>query len=133
MLEVSADLTLVPCDQDRLDVREVLVQRRTSDTGLLGDLRHRHGSQPALGHQRGRGVEGCVANGASVRLDRLVPQFRHCSEYTRHSDLSQTLCLVNSRAAMTDLGSDRSTPRWVKVFAIIAVVLVVNTFTQRGV
>ncbi len=26
---------------------------------------------------------------------------------------------------MTDLGSDRSTPRWVKVFAIIAVVLVV--------
>ena len=42
MLEVVADVTFVPRGQDRFDVREVLVQRRTSDTGFLGDLRHRH-------------------------------------------------------------------------------------------
>ena len=52
MFEVAGDLTFVPGDQDRFDVWEVLVQRRTSDAGLLGDLRHRHRPQPVLGHQR---------------------------------------------------------------------------------
>ena len=39
ILEVAADLTFVPGDQDRFDVWEVLVQGRTSDAGLLSDLR----------------------------------------------------------------------------------------------
>ena len=38
MFEVAADLTFVPRNQDALDVREVLVQRRTPDAGLFGDL-----------------------------------------------------------------------------------------------
>ena len=42
LFEVAADLTFVPGDEDRFDVWEVLVQRRASDPGLLGDLRHRH-------------------------------------------------------------------------------------------
>ena len=37
MFEVAGHLTFVPREQDRFDVREVLVQRRTSDAGLLGD------------------------------------------------------------------------------------------------
>src|SRR5215203_2436162 len=52
MFEVASDLMFLPGDQDRFDVWEVLVQRRTPDAGLLGDLRHRHRAQPALGHQR---------------------------------------------------------------------------------
>ena len=42
MIEVAGHLTFVPRQQDRFDVREVLVQCRTSDAGLLGDLRHRN-------------------------------------------------------------------------------------------
>src|SRR5262249_31414354 len=38
MFEVAAHQTLMPCEQDRFDVCEVLVQRRTTDAGLLGDL-----------------------------------------------------------------------------------------------
>ncbi len=52
MLEVGGDVALVPGDQDRFHVREVLVQRRAPDAGLLGDPRHRHRRQPVLGHQR---------------------------------------------------------------------------------
>ncbi len=37
MRKVAGDVTFVPGDQDRFDVWEVLVQRRTSDAGLLGD------------------------------------------------------------------------------------------------
>lgn len=42
ILEVTGDLTIVPGAQDRFDVWEVLVQRRTPDARLLGDPRHRH-------------------------------------------------------------------------------------------
>jgi len=42
MFEMAIDLTLMPGEQDRFDVGEVLVERRASDAGLLGDLRHRH-------------------------------------------------------------------------------------------
>ena len=42
MFEVARDVTFVPRDQDRFHVWVVLVQRRTSDAGLLGNLRHRH-------------------------------------------------------------------------------------------
>ena len=77
MFEVACDVTLVPGEQDRFDVGEVLVQRRTSDTCLFGDLRHRHRQWSVLGHQRPRGVQGRVDHRAAVRLDRLVPQLRH--------------------------------------------------------
>ena len=38
LLEVAADLTFVPGDQDRFDVWEVLVQRRTSDGSFAADV-----------------------------------------------------------------------------------------------
>jgi len=82
LFEVAADLTFVPGDQDRFDVWEVLVQRRTSDARLRGDLRHRHRPQPVLCHERRGGVHGRVADRAAVRLDGLVPQLRHHSKYT---------------------------------------------------
>jgi hypothetical protein len=42
IFEVASDLPFVPGEQDRFDVWEILVQRRPSDAGLLGDLRHLH-------------------------------------------------------------------------------------------
>ena len=42
LFEVGAYLPLVPGEQDRFDVREVLVQSRPADARLLGNLRHRH-------------------------------------------------------------------------------------------
>src|SRR5213594_3738179 len=54
--EVAGDTAFVPGQQDGLDVREVVVQRRPADAGLLGDLRHRDRQQPPFGHQRGRGI-----------------------------------------------------------------------------
>ena len=38
MFEVTGDLTFVPGEQNRFDVWKVLVQRCTSNAGLLGDL-----------------------------------------------------------------------------------------------
>ena len=60
ILEVTPDLPFVPGEQDCSDIGEILVQRRTSDARLLGDLRHRHRPQPVLGHQR-RGARLVVA------------------------------------------------------------------------
>src|SRR5215217_3833703 len=75
--EMSTDVTFVPGDEDRLDVREVLVERRTPDARLLGDLRHLHRQQPVLGYQRPGGVQYRVAHLPAVRLYRLVPKLRH--------------------------------------------------------
>jgi hypothetical protein len=77
MFEVAGDLTFVPGEQDRFDVRELLVQRRASDAGLLGDPRHRHRPQPVLGHQRPGGLHDRLMHRTAVRLDRIVPQSRH--------------------------------------------------------
>lgn len=74
--QVVGDLPVVPGEQDRLDIREVLVQRGPSDAGLLGDLRHRDRAHSALGGQSRGGVQNRVAHGAAVRLDRLVPHLR---------------------------------------------------------
>ena len=71
--EVLGDLAFVPGDQDRFHVREVLVQRRSSDAGLGGDLRHRHRRQAMFGHQGRGGVQGGVAHRTPVRLNGLVP------------------------------------------------------------
>jgi hypothetical protein len=75
--EVAGDLSLVPSSEDRLHVGEVPVERRTPDTGLCGDLRHRDRPQAVLGDQRRRGVERCVPHGLAVLLDRGVPKPRH--------------------------------------------------------
>ena len=77
LFQMAGDLAVVPGEQDRFDVREVLVQSRSSDPGLLGDLRHRHGQEPVLGHQRCGGVQDRVTHFSPVRLDRLGPQLRH--------------------------------------------------------
>jgi hypothetical protein len=75
--QMGSDLALVPRGQDRLDIREVLVQRGPPDPGLRGDPRHRDREQPVSGHQCRGGVEDRVAHLATVGLDRLVPQLRH--------------------------------------------------------
>ncbi len=77
MVEVTGDVTLVPGEQDRFDICEVLVQRRASDAGVLGDLRHLHRRQSVLGGQRPSGVQNRFAYRVAVRLDGLVPQPRH--------------------------------------------------------
>jgi len=82
LCQVAADPAFVPGGQDRLDVREVLVQGRPPDAGLRGDLRHLHAGQPVFGHQRRRGVQGRVAHRLPVRVDRLVPELRHVPEHT---------------------------------------------------
>jgi len=41
VLQVAGDLAFVPGEQDRVGVWKVLVERGTSDAGLLGDLRQR--------------------------------------------------------------------------------------------
>jgi hypothetical protein len=82
VLQMVGHVALVPGDQDRLDVREVLVQRCPSDAGLIGDLGHRHRGQPVLGHERRRGVQRGLPHGVAVRLDRVVPEPRHHDECT---------------------------------------------------
>jgi hypothetical protein len=74
---VARNVPFVPGDQYGFDVREVLVQRGTSDAGLLGDLCHRHRPQPVLGHQRHGGVKDGIAHFAPVGLDRLLPELWH--------------------------------------------------------
>lgn len=98
LFEVAVDLAFVPGDQDRFDIREVFIQRRTSDASRFGDLRHRHGGQPVLSHQRRSGVQGRVSHRAAVGLDRLVPQFRHRSNIRRDDVVSiETLRLDKDR------------------------------------
>jgi hypothetical protein len=91
LCEVGGDLAFVPGDQDRLDVWEVLVQRRPADAGGLGDLRHRHRQQPVLADQRRGGVQDRLAHLVAVRLDGVVPQPRHPSSI-RYDDI-ETSCL----------------------------------------
>ncbi len=93
VLQVGVDLALVPGDQDRLDVREVLVQRGAPDAGCLGDLRHRDCARPVLAHQRHRGVQNRFPHLAAVRRDRLAPQLRHDASIQRVN--SQPLCIDN--------------------------------------
>ena len=77
VFEMTSDLTIVPGEQDRLGIWEVLVQGGPSDARLLSDLRHRHPQQPVLGDERRRGVHNGVTHLSAVRLDRLRPQLRH--------------------------------------------------------
>src|SRR5947209_172935 len=67
-------MAFVPGNENRLHAREVLVERGAPDARLFSDLRHRYRPQPMLGHERGGGVEDCVAHLAAVCLDGLVPE-----------------------------------------------------------
>lgn len=77
VFDVFRDLSLVPGEEDCFDVRKVLIERRTSDAGRLGDLRHSHRQEPMLGHERHGRIQDCVADRRTVRLDCLAPQLRH--------------------------------------------------------
>ena len=77
VVEVVGDLLLVPGEEDRLDVRKVLVQRRAPDPGVLRDPRHRHRRQPVLGHQCRGGPQDRLAYSGAVRVDRLAPELGH--------------------------------------------------------
>jgi hypothetical protein len=72
-IEMFCDLTLVPGEQDRIDLRKVLVEGRPPDTRLRSDPRHRHGTEPVLGNQGRRRVHDRVSHVAAVSLNRLVP------------------------------------------------------------
>jgi hypothetical protein len=77
LLEVRGDVPLVPGDQHRFDVREVLVERRPTDAGPRGDLRHGDPERSTLGGQGPGGVQDRVLHGAAVLVDRLAPELRH--------------------------------------------------------
>src|SRR4051812_48047203 len=101
--QMIADLPLMPCRQDRLDVGEVLVERRPADPGVLSNLGHRDPGQPALGHQRGGHIERRRPPGVAMRRDAVVPQLRHGSHptwtrcwYSRHSVLKKEAWVCRS-------------------------------------
>ena len=80
--QVGGDLALVQGDEDRVQVREVLVQRCAADAALLGDLRHGHAGQAVLGDQGSGGIQGGLAYGVAVRCDGFGPDSRHLARIT---------------------------------------------------
>ena len=80
VFQVLGDMLFVPGDQDRLDTREVLVQRGSSDTRLVGYLGHRHRAQPVPSDKGSGGLQDRIAYFAPVRRDGLVPEpWNHAS------------------------------------------------------
>jgi hypothetical protein len=82
-------MALVPGDQDRLDVREVFVERRTPDARVLGDLGHRDRREPMLGDERRGRIQNGVAHLPAVGFDCFIPELRH--EGSIRDDASGTL------------------------------------------
>lgn len=110
VLEVGGDMPVVPGDQDRLDVREVLVQRGAADAGVLGDPRHRRRARSMFSDEGRGGVQDRVTHIAAVRLDGLVPQPGH--PLSIQSDESETLCIDKDRVSCKLAGMKRhETPR----------------------
>ena len=153
VLKMPGDRPIVPGQNDRFHVREVLVQRCTPNPGFVGNLRHCHGEQPVFGDKRRGRVEDRVADLAAVCLDGLVPEL---GDHARIRDdhwcdtlyCNQTGCLdkleSNGEVVVTQspsparpveetaAGSASSqtatypgTPRWVKLGAIVIVVVLV--------
>ena len=77
LLEVGRDLPFVPRGDERVDVGEVLVQRRPPDPSVLRDLRHRHPAQPVPCHQRRHGVDRGIAHRTAMPCHRVGPQPGH--------------------------------------------------------
>jgi hypothetical protein len=74
VFQVPGDMLFVPFDQDRLDTREVLVERGSPDTRLVGYLGHRHRTQPVPSDKGSGGFQDCIAYFPSVCGDGLVPE-----------------------------------------------------------
>lgn len=70
-------MTFMPGIQDRLNIRKILIQRRPSDTGVLGDLRHRHRSHSPVGNQACNRIQNRTPHGPSMLFDGFIPQLRH--------------------------------------------------------
>src|SRR5918997_399725 len=79
LAQILLDVSLVPGQQDRVDVGEVLVQGRAADPALLGDVRHLDRGQPYLVDQRPGGVQDRRSYVLPMLVDRLAPQPRHAS------------------------------------------------------
>jgi hypothetical protein len=77
VFQVSGDMLFVPGDQDWLDTREVLVERGSPDTRLVGYLGHRHRAQPVPSDKGRGGLQDRIAYFPSVRRDGLVPEPRN--------------------------------------------------------
>ena len=77
LAEVGVHTLRVPRDEDRLDVGEVLVERRAPDPRFIGDLRHRDGGQPFASDERQRLFDDGGADREAVRFDGLVPELGH--------------------------------------------------------
>ena len=76
IFEVAGDVAVVPGDQDRLDVGEVLVQRRAADAGLGGALCIR------LVQAGAGGMTGCrddARAACSAPGELIVASFIQCS------------------------------------------------------
>ena len=90
MLQVLCHMALMPGDQNRFDAREVLVQRGSPDTRLVGDLDHGHRSQAVPRDESGGGVEDRIANPTPMRLDGVVPELWNVTSI-RHAQAAHTL------------------------------------------
>ena len=77
LVQVVADLALVPGHEDRFNIGEVLVQRGPSDAGGLRDLGHGHRRETVLGNEPRCRLHDGLAHLVPVRVDGLRPQFRH--------------------------------------------------------
>jgi hypothetical protein len=77
VFQMLGDMLFVPGDQDRLDTREVLVERGSPDTRLVGDLGHGHRAQPVPSDKGRGGLQDRIAYFPSVRRDGLVPEPRN--------------------------------------------------------
>ena len=146
-------VAFMPGKQDRLDPGEVLVERRTADAGVLGDLRHGHGTQAVPGNERRGRIEDRVTYLAAMGLDGLIPELRnqarirhalhidsvYCME-TRCLDLesgnevrivtdppstAKTVASSDSTPARGPAAAYPGTPRWVKTSAVGVIVLLV--------
>jgi hypothetical protein len=136
--QMSADLSLMPRHDNRLDICEVLVERRTPDSGFRRDLRHGHRGKTVCRHQRPGSIKDRIVDGSPVGFDRFAPQLghktivmaswtnRHLSRHTvsipriRRCHAQETA--VNNQPDPAD--NQGGTPRWVKVTAIVAVAAV---------
>ena len=70
---MAMNVTLMPFHQDGFNVWKVLVERRTSDACVLGDLGHGHSRQSVLGDEGCGGFEDGFVDLTPVRVDGLGP------------------------------------------------------------
>jgi hypothetical protein len=74
---MSCDLTFVPGEQNSFSIGEVFVERRPTDAGSLGDVRHCYSAQPILSDKLSGGVKDRIVYCTTVGFNRLIPELRH--------------------------------------------------------